>query len=79
MRRLPGGELTFFRPDGRAIAEAPTLPTVLGDPLGALAADLAARGVAVADEAALPSWDGTPLELAWAVDCLRAVGTGADA
>jgi len=24
--------------------------------------------------AGLPSWDGSPLDLAWAVDCLRAVG-----
>ncbi len=74
VRLLPGGELRFFRPDGRPLADAPSLPTIGADPLILLNTQLAARNVVVDREAALPSWDGTPLDLAWAVDRLRPVG-----
>lgn len=74
VRTLAGGELRFFRPDGRPLADAPALPTIGPDVVAPLTAGLAVRGIVVDDEAALPSWDGTPLDLAWAVDRLRPVG-----
>ena len=74
VRLLPGGELRFFRPDGRPLIDAPSLPAIGADPLLSLKSRLATRGIVVDREAALPSWDGTPLDLAWAVDRLRPVG-----
>ena len=50
---------TFVRPDGTPIQEAPSLPS---PPVG-VAADPPATSLAV--------WDGTPLDLAWAIDVLR--------
>lgn len=74
VRSMPGGELRFFRPDGRPLAAAPSMPTIGADPLALLNTQLAARGIVVDREAVLPSWDGAPLDLAWAVDRLRPVG-----
>ena len=74
VRLLPNGEVRFHRPDGRAILPAPALPPIDADPSASLAERLAAEAIVVEAAAALPSWDGTPLDLAWAVDRLRPVG-----
>jgi len=71
---LPSGEAHFFRPDGRRLADAPTPPPLTADPLASLAAELDRHGVAVDPRSGLPTWDGTPLDLALAVDCYRSVG-----
>ncbi len=68
------GEVCFFHPDGRRLVEAPALPAAGSEPRAALVDGLASRGIVVDHDAGLPSWDGTPLQLAWAVDCLREVG-----
>jgi hypothetical protein len=71
---LADGEARFYRPDGRRLLEAPGLPTILQDPHDALAADLGEQGIEVDERASLPTWDGTPLDVAWAVDRLRGDG-----
>lgn len=73
---LADGEARFYRPDGYELREAPGLPPISGDPLDSLAADLARRGIEV-ERASMPTWDGTPLDVAWAVDRLRGVGAQA--
>ena len=64
------GELRFFRPDGRPLVEAPALPAS-GTSRGRRSLTASHRAASSStSEAGLPSWDGTPLDLAWAVDCL---------
>ncbi len=77
VERLAGGELRFFRPDGRLLDAMPALPPLTVEPIAALTASLLDRGVEVDGAASIPSWDGTPLDLAWAVDRLRPVSTTA--
>jgi hypothetical protein len=74
VKRLASGQLRFFRPDGRPLLASPEPPPIGGDALRGLADHLADRGVEIDGIAGLPSWDGSPLDLPWAVDCLRAVG-----
>jgi hypothetical protein len=71
----PGGELAFFSPKGRRLAESPSLPPVPDDALGALRSRLARDGVAVDPVASLPTWDGGPCDYAWAVEALRPMGS----
>ena len=52
-----GGALTFWRPDGHKISQAPPADDTL---------DL----VDVQSVSAPPTWDGTPLNVAWAIDVL---------
>ena len=74
VKRLASGELRFFRPDGRPLPPAPEAPPIGTDALRGLTDHLASNGTEIDLTAGLPSWDGSPLDLAWAVDCLRAVG-----
>jgi HNH endonuclease len=53
------GGFAFFRSDGTPIQEAPSVPP----PSAGFPAGLAVTSIAV--------WDGTPLDLAWAIDVLR--------
>jgi hypothetical protein len=76
VRRLASGELRFFRPDGRPLVDAPEAPRKGAEPLRGLEEQLATCGIEIDSAAGLPSWDGSPLDLAWAVNCLRAVGRG---
>ena len=74
VKRLASGELRFFRPDGKPLLAAPEAPPIGPDPLRRLTDHLADSGTEIDVAAGLPSWDGSPLDLAWTVDCLRAVG-----
>jgi hypothetical protein len=76
---LAGGEARFLRPDGRRLADAPAMPRVSVDSLGSLAVLVRDAGIEIDANAGLPSWDGSPLDLRWAVDCLRQVGKRASA
>jgi hypothetical protein len=68
---LPSGEARFYRPDGRPLPQAPTLPKVTGEPVTALVTRLASQGVAVDGGATLPSWAGGPVDYNWEIDWLR--------
>jgi hypothetical protein len=71
---LAGGEVRFRRAGGRLLEEASPLPAVAGDAVVALSRRLAAEGLEVNAEASLLSWGGEPLDLGWAVECLRSAG-----
>ncbi len=70
------GEFRFFRPDGPEIPQAPVLPDVSDRGLAALASTLGEAGVDLDRMPFEPGWDGSALNLAWAVDALRPRGHG---
>jgi hypothetical protein len=70
--------LVFRDAEGRELTAVPPLPALCEDPVAALRRDHAARGLDPVTLAALPKWDGTPLDLGLALDWLwrpRAVAT----
>jgi len=71
MELTPNGEARFYRPDGRPMPQAPALPAAAREPVTALVAQLASRGVAVDGRATLPDWWGGPVDYAWEIDWLR--------
>ncbi len=72
----PNGAARFRSPSGRWIEPCPKAR--LGpDPVGALVADHTARGLAIDHETALSGWDGSRLDLGFAVDGLRGSGDAA--
>ena len=71
MELTPDGEARFHRPNGRPLPEIPSLPVPAGEPVTALAARLASRGVAVDARATLPDWWGGPVDYSWEIDWLR--------
>jgi len=69
--RLPDGELSFRRPDGRLLPEVPPAPTLSGDPVEALRAQHAAQGLRLHARTTCPSWLGERLDLGWAISVLH--------
>ena len=73
MHSAANGELTFTRPDGRPIPEAPALPSL---PEHAVARFVAAHeelGVDIDPWTATPPWQGERLDLDYALRGLRAL------
>ena len=68
------GELSFYRPDGKKIPEAPPLPEVSGDAIQVLVERLVDAGVELDPLAGLPDWDGYALDLQQALDGLMWIG-----
>ena len=67
----PGGPGVVFRDaEGRELTAVPPLPALPEDPVAALRRDHAARGLDPVTLAALPRWDGTLLNLGFALDWL---------
>ena len=77
VRHGADGAFEFLWPDGRPIEDAPSLPPVSDDALAALAESLVEAGVDLEEMPGYPEWDGSALDLAWAVDGLRSIGTAA--
>ena len=71
VRSGPNGELRFLRPDGRAIPDAPPPPPLDDDVLATLATSLLEAGVDLERMPEEPRWDGSALDLAWAIEALR--------
>jgi len=65
------GELRFSRPDGRPLPEVPAPARVPDDPVQALRADHASRGLHVHARTGCPGWLGERLDLGWAIDVLH--------
>ncbi len=73
MELSPNGEARFYRPDGRPLPEAPTLPVLACEPVPALVGRLASHGVAVDGGATLPAWWGGSVDYAWEIEWLRSL------
>ena len=64
-----GGGVTFLRPDGRPLPEAPAAPHWGGPALAPVGTRLAAAGIRIDAETA-PRWQGERLDLGWAISVL---------
>lgn len=67
--------VVFRDAEGRDLTAVPPLPALPEDPVAALRRDHAARGLDPVTLAALPRWDGTPLNLGFALDWLWRPGS----
>jgi hypothetical protein len=68
------GQPRFFRPDGRVLHDAPLLRAAAGDASIHLQRDLERMGIWMDPTAGLPSWDGTPVDVALAVNTFASLG-----
>ena len=68
------GAFEFLLPNGRPIEDTPSLPPVSDDALTALIESLVDAGVDLEEMPGYPGWDGSALDLGWAVDGLRSIG-----
>ena len=73
MKLTAEGVVAFYWPDGRPMPEAPSAPTLAGEPLELLLRLLERQGIKIDDSSGLPDWDGESFELEWAVDALRLI------
>ena len=64
-----GDRVTFLRPDGRPLPEAPSAPGWDGPALAPVDRRLAAAGIGIDAETA-PQWQGERLDVGWAIDVL---------
>ena len=72
-----GGTVTFLRPDGRPLPEAPAPPHWDGPALAPVDRRLAAAGIGI-DADTAPRWQGERLDLGWAISVLWRPRAGAD-
>jgi hypothetical protein len=70
------GEARFLRPDGRPLPAVSASPGLPEDPCEALTAQHRALGLDIDAWTATSAWDGSPLEVAWAVLTLRPTADG---
>jgi len=63
--------LQFWRPDGRELPEVPAPAAVPDDPVQALRALHATRGLHVHARTGCSGWLGERLDLGWAIDVLH--------
>ncbi|MCY4662699.1 MAG: DUF222 domain-containing protein [Acidobacteria bacterium] len=63
------GAVTFLRPDGRPLPQAPAPPHWDGSALAPVDRRLAAAGIGI-DAHTTPRWQGERLDLGWAIDVL---------
>ena len=75
---LANGEVSFYRPDGRRLVQAPP-PPVTTEPIAALVERLVVSGVTIAPETSLPSWNGRSCDYGRAVEWLRSLDREAPA
>ncbi len=73
-----GGEFRVFRPDGAEIPIAPALPDVGDDVIVALQNRLMEDGVYLEECAPEPGWDGSALNLGYAVDWMLSLEGAAE-
>jgi len=76
VQRLANGELEFRRPDGRVLPEVPRLPAVTADAADVLCEENVSAGAELDAYTLRPHWDGTRLNLGYAIDVMhpRAIG-----
>jgi hypothetical protein len=71
MQVAANGELTFFRPDGRIIPDAPALPSLPEDCIDRLIGAHRELGVQIDPWTPTPPWCGERLDLDYAIRGLR--------
>jgi len=76
VERLDDGELQFRRPNGWLIPDAPEPPTVPADAGDFVRRESAAAGVHVDAHTLRPDWDGTRLNLGYAIDVMHPRANG---
>ena len=64
------GAAQFFHPRGRPLHESPAPPPVGPYPCDDLLRDLEDAGILVTGNESMPSWDGTPMDLRYVMECL---------
>jgi hypothetical protein len=76
VERLADGEVQFRRPNGWILPEVPESPEVSAEPTDVLRAQNEAVGIHVDAGSLRPDWDGTRLNLGYAIEVLhpRAIG-----
>jgi len=76
VKREPGGELRFRRPDGKLVPEVPRPPHVPADPVGVLRASNQEEGLVLHARTATPLWQGQRLDVGYAIDVLHPLALG---
>jgi hypothetical protein len=71
VERQPDGELRFWRPDGRLLANVPPPPAIPDDAVKALRARNEAAGLHLDAQTTCPGWLGERLDVGWAIDVLH--------
>ena len=71
MERLDDGELSFRRPNGWPIPEAPEPAALASDPVDELRRRHEALGLRIDPRATIPEWRGEPLDVGWAIGVLH--------
>jgi len=67
----PDGELRFFRPQGWEIPGVPPSPPLIEDPLEEFSSLLDEEDTSIDGGRSLPTWDGKPVDLGWAIEGYR--------
>jgi hypothetical protein len=69
--RQPDGELCFRRPDGEVVPAVPPAAAVSDDPVHGIRVRHHAIGRDIHSRTAMPSWQGEPLNVGWAIGVLH--------
>ena len=76
LRWRPDQTIAFFYPGGSELRVAPPQPRIdIGHPLAPTTARLAAQGITITPRT-LPTWDGGPFNLGYAIDVLYRTAAG---
>ena len=78
MERLANGDLEFRHPYGWVLPQAPPMPDVGGDAERTLRAENMPTGVHPDAKSLTPRWDGTPLNLDYAISVMHPGRSGAE-
>ena len=76
LQRLATGDLEFRDMYGRVLAQVPQAPQLFGDSEEALRAATSAAGINVGPTTLRPNWDGTRLDLRYAIDVMHPRANG---
>ncbi len=70
MVRTPLKQLEFYWPNGHLMPDAPSPPRIPGDPVSEIVARHGEEGIDIGGRTRIPSWDGEPMDLDWAMAVL---------
>jgi hypothetical protein len=70
MVRTPLKELEFYWPNGRLMPDAPSPPRIPDDPVDEIVTRHREESIDIDGRTGIPSWDGSPMDLGWAMAVL---------